>query len=231
MSNSRKGANNDKSRIVTKKVAAKLLAVGDNTLDYSGANSLPGKEGFSVVMASTVSRSFMTFHHPIGVTTLDAASWVATETSQIQSLLDRQVDPRRKAIDAARVVHRFASAVTAAVLLEHNGEYYFPGDTTHAKSRRSHVADARRDAKVAGDSSPNAYVSRLPVANRVHETAVRDHLSSDAVVNAAVARHAYPAFQTRSGLHESVEQTAVGYLNQMPIAEAKLAVTRRLLGN
>jgi len=229
MSDSKKKSN-DKSRIVTKKVPTKLQAIGDNVLEYSGANLLPGKEGFSVVMASSVNRLYMTFHHPIGKTTLEDDDWVATETSQIQFLLDRRVDPRRKVRDAARTLDRFASAVTATLITEHEGEYYYPSDNAHLKSRTSHVAEARKEAKEAKDLSAAAYVSRIVDERRVEEVALRGHLSSDAVVNAAIAGNPYDAFTTRSGLHETVEQVAVGYLEKKSIADAKLAVARRLLG-
>lgn len=231
MSNSGRGRTNDKSRIVTKKVPTKLQAVGDNVLEYSGANLLPGKEGFSVVMASSVNRLYMTFHHPIGQTPLEDDDWVATETSQLQSLLDRRVDPRRKVRDAARTLARFASAIAADLLTEFEGEYYYPSDLLHAESRTSHVAEARKEAKEAKDLSAAAYVTRIAENRRVEETALRAHLSSDAVVNAAIAGNPYDAFTTRSGLHETVEQVVVDYLEKKSLADAKVAVHRRLLGN
>jgi len=228
---SNKRNDTNRSRLVTKKVSTKIQAVGDNTLDYSGANLLPFKEGFSVVIASNVNRSFMTYHHPIGVTLLDDACWIATEASQIQSLLSRQVDPRRRAIDVARTLHRFTSAIAVPLLLEEGGEYYYPSDATFVESRKSRVTAARREAKEANDLSLDAYVSRLALVHRNEEVAIKGYLSRDTTIDAAVGANPYPVFTTRSGLHESVEQEAVGYLNQMPIAEAKLAVIRRLLGN
>jgi hypothetical protein len=173
----------------------------------------------------------ITFHHPIGVTPLDAKTWIATMTVEIQDLLARRVDPGAASIEAARAQHRLASAGRLGLLNEDDdGEVVYPDNPEIV--RQSALSDARAALKRATQKgvkpAPDAFLAFMPEGIRTQEIAVRAHLSLPATVAAAVTAIPASNFQTKSGPLADRVQSAVAYLNNKSRAEAEDTVARRL---
>jgi hypothetical protein len=222
--------NPKQARIVTHKVTPKLPAKGKISMQFTGANDFPKKEAFCVVVASPRGMVQMTFHHPIGETGLEDDVWVATESDQTHYLFARAKNPFKKTVDAARNIFLLGAAVTSRILDNHEGQYVYHG-RNDLGLRQALVNAARRRAKEAGLRDRDSYIQFLNINVQALERRFIEHMASEAAKQAAAEAHPYPQFETRSGLHATTPQVAVGYLNRMPLDEAFEAVLNRLSGD
>jgi len=132
------------------KVAQKLNPTRTVEVNFTRPSGMP--ESFVQVLAYESKHMQITFHRPIGKTNLSAEDWVATETAEVPSLLERQVNPDAKAINDRIRIKIFELATTAGLFKQVDGKVFYPFDV--AKTRADYLAEARKKAREATPKKP-----------------------------------------------------------------------------
>lgn len=109
-------------------------------------------ESFVQVLAYESKHMQITFHRPIGKTNLSAEDWVATETAEVPSLLERQVNPDAKVINDRIRIKIFELATTANLFTQVDGKVFYTFDMS--KTRADYLAEARKKAREATPKKP-----------------------------------------------------------------------------
>jgi len=226
-----KKTNNAGAPVFRAKAKPKISPLSGANFDYSGDPRVG--ESFVVVVSGPDRARMTTFHHPIGVTELEDDVWVSTPTSEIPDLVARREDPGAAAIRENRENHRFESAIVRGLLTrDDDGAVRYPSGTDRQEALAAARAAAKAAAKAAGNKpAAMAYLAHLSAERRVEEDAVRAHLSSDAVMRAAVRAFPDSAYRTRSGpLASRVQRAHPGLAAGLSRAAAEDAVNRILFG-
>jgi len=235
MSSATKAKDNESGRgpnVVRTKAKPKVNPVTGANFDYVSESRIG--DSFVVVMAGPSGVQSFTFHHPIGVTDVDAEDWVCTPTGDIPSLLARRDDPDEADRKAKRDKHRLNLVVHAGLLEKPGGDglLTYPGTDVN---RQDALAKARAEAKDAvkaekGKPSPDLYIRFLPKEVQEAESAVRNLLADEQTIRAAETKFPSSGYRTRSGPLADRDQEEVEYLSGLSRPQAQDAVVKRIFG-
>jgi len=215
-------------------VAAKLFPNMRWDASFVGSSNSFLKDCFVLVLAGGVSVRQLTYHHPIGFTDLGEDEWVASETSEINTLIARAGHPDEKSTEAKRLTARYESAVTASLLVKTGDEYFYPAYTGESRSKL--LSAAKKAAKEAAGEGNKSKVSDADVRARLlselqsKEAAVRSHMATKEVIDASVAAFPLPAYETKGGPYADRPQTAVAFLSKKSKQQALDLLLRRSTG-
>lgn len=198
-------------------------------MDFVKDPSLEGS--FTVVLGSDTGLQQWTFHHPVGETGLDARSWVATLTNEIEHLLKRKVSEELSAW-----LRKSALAKREAVLMAGTGRKYFSeNDQTEVWSFEDSPAigptikESQKAAKADGKLE-SEWLKFAPPAVQVAETAFKEALKKQSIPETWLGVNPKPEYETRGGPLGDRPQQNVEYLGTDSHATAKDHVLRRMLG-
>jgi len=145
------------------------------TLDPFGKTDVELKQPFPkelgeyavVVIATPMTTIQFTIAHPVGVTDLDGASWVAHRSDQLQGLLARSKDPNQTAIDQSRTVERQQLAVRSGLLIEKKQDgkrvFFYPH---RSDVERNRLLDMARAQSKKASSDIKAQIDALTDENK-----------------------------------------------------------------
>jgi len=182
----------------------------------------PGVPGGAVVVCVGGSNGVtsITYHHPIGATTLQSDEWVATPSEEVARLLLRSKDPRGSSIAAGYETHRLEAAVanSPALLVKKGGKYYLPGEQNVPRVEVLAAASAAAKAKLQAGRNPSKeqVSAELPGAVGTEENSLRDFLDRESVKEAARAANPIAAYETKGGPLADQPQVGIPPLKGRP---------------
>lgn len=209
-------------------------------------NAAVGPAIVVLVTGKGVNTSQITVHRPIGVTSLKKDDWVFTDTQDVNSLLERRVDPDAERTAKLRKDYLLSAATRQdpPLLVEIEGKLMYPGSKSTDKPRGIFLRDAtallkKAEAK-AQDQFLKAYPSPkdrvglkpeptegilalFPEEVRTQEAALRGYLAAKESKEEAKKEFPLALFETRSGNRCQTRQQASS-LSGRTIAQVKDAI-------
>jgi len=192
----------------TVKVAQQLKLTSDSHISAVGDKRLKDAFVISVCVPGISSRQ-LTFHHPIGITSLESDEWVCTPSFDVTDLLNRTSHPQREEILGKQKAHMRESAVKKGLLREVETDGRVVTVYPSGQNRNDALKEARKKAPKGMDGNEPAYYGSLPTGLAEAERSLMKYYDSSSVIKAAEGKFPMPAYETRSGPLANVPQRSL----------------------
>lgn len=195
----------------------------------------PGVPGGAVVVCvgGSTGVTSITYHHPIGATSLQSDEWVATPSEEVARLLQRSKDPRGDSVASGYETHRLEAAVSAtpALLIKKGAKYYLPGEQNIPRVEVINVATTAAKAKLQAGRNPTKEQigAEIPGTLRTQEDSLRNFLDNQEVKDAARAANPIAVYETKGGPLADQPQVGIVPLKGKTSQEVTDYLVRRLL--
>ena len=202
------------ARVVKK--TAKLVLHADHSVNAHYAGTAGAKDAFMVLVVGpdNFSRQ-LTFHHPIGYTSLEDDDWVCTSSSEVANLLIRREHPDYKRIMAAREAMKVNLAVQEGWLdIFESGNQklvVYPGTTVGRKMVLAAANKKLKQAKAEAKSRKlKGFDARLDdyldEEFKADEAAVNRFFKTDDVRKLVAEEYPFSDYQTCGGSANNLPQ-------------------------
>jgi len=184
----------------------------------------PLKDAFTMIVSSGQTTREYTIHHPIGITDLDDWDWVMTETSEVQSLLQRIDDPGSAKLNQQRNAYVIKWAITSSLLKEGTGEglEQYPNGTVRSNSMKAAREEADKEYNIqhakdlrVGDVNQTVVKTKrkdpiefMSAEIAVYENKLRDFWNKESTKK-TIAEKIPQRYRTMSGPLSNIVQTRV----------------------